>query len=412
MKGGVCLYYDFETLADNRNMGNLKDILTPDAIKEAGIVSFFAAEMDYKTAPSVIREVTAFAENGLYAFTASTQIFRDAIKWWMRTTRSWEIEDDWIVPTLGTIFSVATAIRMTTNEGDGIIVQSPVYYRYEQAATRMNRKTVHNQLRVVNGTYQMDFEDLEEKMQDTTNKLLVLCNPHNPIGRVWPQENLLRVAELAAKYNVVVVSDEIFAEYTFGNHSVTPYSSLTQAAPLGITLTSLGKSFNFTGVNYATAIIPDEELRERFIQQKYYDHFGSIDPFAHAAIKGAYCPEGLDWLRAASSYMEENIRFAEEFLPHYVPQVKMFPVEGSYVAWFDFSAMGLQDEALLQFLENECQISPDPGTEFNPGGSSFARLNLATTHEQFQNAMRRLAAGVEKYLTTEKQERKERGICC
>lgn len=394
------MLYDFEKVANYQGLGNLKDILTPEPIKEAGITSFFAAEMDYKTAPSVIREVKAFAENGLYAFTVSTQAYRDAIKWWIRTTRGWEIEDDWIVPTLGTIFSVATAIRMTTKEGEGIIVQSPVYYRYEQAATRMNRKTAHNCLRIVDGMYQMDFEDLEEKMRDDNNKLLVLCNPHNPIGRVWPKEDLLRVAELAEKYGMVVVSDEIFAEYTFDGHVTVPYSSLATAVPHGITLTSLGKSFNFTGVNYATAIIPDETLREKFIQQKFYDHFGSIDPFAHAAIKGAYCQEGLDWVHAAAAYIKENIRFAEEFLPAHVPQIKMFPVEGSYVAWFDFSQLNLQGDDLLRFLEDECLISPDPGTEFNPGGETCARLNLATTHDQFRSAMQRLASGVEKRMST------------
>lgn len=390
--------FDFETMAEHHGIGNLKEVLTPSPIQSAGFVSFSAAEMDFKTAPSVIREIRNFVDNGLYAFTVSTQQYRDAIKWWMLTVRRWEIKDDWIVPTFGTIFSVATAIRMTTQEGEGIIVQSPVYYRYEQAASRMNRKTSHNCLRIVNGRYEMDFADLEEKMRDPNNKLLVLCNPHNPIGKVWPKEDLRRVAELAQKYNVVIISDEIFAEYTFNDHEVVPYCSLSEAVPLGITLTSLGKSFNFTGVNYATAIIPDPKLRERFTRQKYYDHFGSIDPFAHAAIKGAYCQEGLDWLRAASDYIYKNVRFAESFLPKYVPQVKMFPVEGSFVAWFDFSGLGLSGDALLHFLEDECMVSPDPGTEFNPGGNSFARLNLATTHEQFQKAMQRIADGAAKRL--------------
>lgn len=387
-------------MAEHHGIGNLKEVLTPAHIKDAGFVSFSAAEMDFRTAPSVIREIRKFVDNGLYAFTVSTQQYRDAIKWWMRTVRGWEIEDDWIVPTFGTIFSVATAIRMTTQEGEGIIVQSPVYYRYEQAANRMNRKTAHNCLRVVDGHYEMDFIDLEEKMRDPANKLLVLCNPHNPIGRVWPETDLRRVAELAQKYGVVVVSDEIFAEYTFNGHRAVPYCSLPEAVPLGITLTSLGKSFNFTGVNYATAIIPDPALRERFTHQKYYDHFGSIDPFAHAAIRGAYCQEGLDWLRAASDYLYENVRFAETFLPEHVPQVKMFPVEGSFIAWLDFSGLGLRGEELLRFLEDECMVSPDPGTEFNPGGDSFARLNLATTHEQFQGAMQRIADGAARRLRT------------
>lgn len=389
--------FDFETMASHSGIGNLKELLTPEAIQERGIVSFSAAEMDFKTAPSVIRAVKEFAENGLYAFTASNQAYRDAIKWWIRRVRGWDIEDEWIVPTLGMIFSVATAIRMTTAEGEGIIIQSPVYYRYEQAANRMNRRTVHNELLYQDGTYRIDFEDLQRKLADPANKLLVLCNPHNPIGKVWPREDLERIAELSRRYGVVVVSDEIFAEYTFDGHEAVPFGALPGGSACGITLTSLGKSFNFTGANYATAIIPDQDLRERFIRQKFYDHFGSIDPFVHAAIKGAYCQEGLDWLNAAREYIYGNIQFAREYLPAHIPQVKMLPVEGCFVAWLDFSGLGLSGEPLLRFLEDECLISPDPGTEFDPGGSSFARLNLATTHQQFQDALHRLEAGVRAY---------------
>ena len=156
---------DFESCVDRQHIGNMKDVLTPQALKDQHITSFAAAEMDFKTAPSVIRSVTEMVQNGVYGFTIPTTEYKNAVKWWLGKVRNWEIADEWIVPVLGTIFSIATAIRMTTKEDEGIIVQSPVYYRYEQAARRMNRKTVYNNLKIADGNYVMDYEDLEKKWQ-------------------------------------------------------------------------------------------------------------------------------------------------------------------------------------------------------------------------------------------------------
>lgn len=261
--------YDFNITGNRENVGNMKSCTTPEALRERGITSFAAAEMDFPTAPSIIESVKQMADRGIYGFTIPTAEYQDAVRWWHKEMRQWEIEDDWIVPVLGTIFSVATAIRMTAGEGESIIVQTPVYYRYEQAAKRMGRRTVHNPLKIVDGQYQMDFDDLEEKMKDPANKLLVLCNAHNPIGRVWPEEDLRRVAALSAKYQMPVICDEIFGEMTFDSHRAVPYASIEEGKRYAITITSLGKAFNFTGVNHAHAIIPDPDLRARYERQKY-----------------------------------------------------------------------------------------------------------------------------------------------
>lgn len=339
--------YDFDHPQGGReNVGNMKTHTTPEALRRQNITSFAAAEMDFKTAPSVIEAVRQAAERGIYGFTIPTAEYLGAVRWWHREMRGWEIEDEWIVPTLGTIFSVAEAIRLTTTERERMIVQTPVYYRYEQAADRQGRETVHNPLKIVNGRYEMDFEDLERKMADPANKLLVLCNAHNPVGRVWPEADLRRVGALSEKYGVVVLSDEIFGEMTFDGHTAVPYASLPEGRRYAITVTGLGKAFNFTGVNHAHAIIPDPALRERFIRQKYADHYGSLGPFEYAAVLGAYSPEGKAWFEAVREYIRQNGRFVTEYLAQYIPQARVFPVEGTSVCWIDWSFLNRRGQGL------------------------------------------------------------------
>ncbi|MTI95907.1 MAG: aminotransferase class I/II-fold pyridoxal phosphate-dependent enzyme [Firmicutes bacterium] len=386
--------YDFDTLVNRSGIGNMKDLLLPESIRKQGMIAFSGAEMDFKTAPSVVGAVNKRVENGLFGFTVKDRSYLQAVGWWLREVRAWPVDADWIVPTLGTIFSLATAIRMTTKVGEGIIIQPPVYYRYEQAASRLKRKTVNNPLILENGQYHMDFDNLEKCMADPNNKLFVLCNPHNPIARVWPEADLKQLAGLARKYGVVVFSDEIFAEVAFEGHRVTPYAALAEAEELAIVATSLGKTFNFTGVNHANIIIPDNRLREAFIAQRDADHFGSIDPLVHAAVCGAYCPEGLEWVEAMREYVAANICFLQEFVGKKLPNIKVLPVEGAFIAWLDMRGLGLSEPELMTFLEQQAYLCVDPGGDYGVGGKGFVRMNIATPRKELERALSLLAEAV------------------
>lgn len=388
--------YDFNIAGDRGNVCNMKTYTTPKALRDKGITSFAAAEMDFKTAPSIMESIKQMADRGIYGFTIPTEEYYDAVKWWHRQMRGWELEEDWIVPVLGTIYCVAEVIRMTMAEGEQMIVQPPVYYRYEQAATRQNRRTVYNRLKIIGGRYQMDFEDLEEKMKDPRSKLLVLCNAHNPIGRVWPEADLQRVAELSVKYNVVVLSDEIFGEMTFDKHRVTPYASIKEGRQNAITVTSLGKAFNFTGVNHAHAIIPDKNLRERFEQQKYADHYGSMGPFEYASVLGAYCEEGRQWFEEVREYIHQNGCYVEDFLKQNLPKAQMFPFEGTSVCWIDWSFLGMEGEALHDFFEREALFEVETGEVYGEDCSAMTRMNLSSPRQQIEGAMERVLTACKK----------------
>lgn len=388
--------YDFETIVKG-GIGNLKQQWTPDAVKKAGFVSFEAAEMDFATAPSVTQSVIELVRNGNFGFNTPTQEYMEHICWWMKHARDWEIEPSWIVPVMGTIFSVATTIRMVLRPGERIIVPGPGYNRYAQAAARLGFETAISPMKDCGGHYEMDFEDLERLMKDPANRLLILCNPHNPTGRLWTREELTKLAELSARYNVIVYSDEIFAEIAFDGRRTIPYCEIEEGRRNAIVCTSLGKTFNFTGVNHANVIIPDEELRTRFTIQRTADHYGSLEPFAYASIMGAYCEEGLDWMREMLKVVEQNRKLLSEYFSDPDAPGYLYPVEGTYICWIKWNLPGLSGTKLKQFLDEKAMVPLEIGTEFGTEYESFTRMSLASTNTQTQMAVERLKKAVKEY---------------
>lgn len=385
--------YDFETIPSMEHCGNMKYMNTPKAMLDAGYVSMNGAEMDYKTAPVLREAVAALAENGLFGFTVKDRRYDDAVMWWMRRVRDWEICPEWIVTALGTIYSCATMLRLFVGDEDAMIVQPPVYYRYEQAARRLGKRTVYNRMKIEDGEYRIDFADLEEKMADPHNTLLVICNPQNPTGRVFTGKELEQIAHLSAKYRVPVYSDEIFAEYTYGGSKAIPYASIEEGRPYAVTCTSLGKAFSLTGVNHANLIIPDAALRAKVEEQRTKDHYGSIDPMAYAAVTAAYSQEGYDWLSECREYMRGNLELLYDFARRNARHVQLFPVEGSFVAWMrflDFHASGEDPEELVRLLREKSMTDMGPGTEYDPLCGDYIRVNFGTQHSQMKGALARL----------------------
>jgi len=382
--------YDFETRVDRRNQGNLADHLVEDSIRRKGLGAFVAAEMDFPTAPCILEAYSARVQNGLFGFTLADHEYMSSVQGWMGSMRGWNVETDWIVPAYGIIFSLATTIRAFTSPGDGVIVQKPVYMRYEAAIERNGRRTVNNPLIYSNGRYSMDIDGLEQLMATPANRLMVLCNPHNPVGRVWTADELSAVAELAARHDVVVFSDEIFAEIVFGDRRTVPFVEARGAAPRSIVATSLGKVFNFTGVNHANMVIPDGALRDAFRIQRDIDHFGSIDPFAYTATIAGY-REGAPWVRAVVDHVAGNVGLLKDTLGR-VPGASLCDVEGTFVAWIDWRGVRIDDEELNRLLIEKAQLQLDPGAKYGAEGTGFTRMNLATSRSNLKAAMDRLTA--------------------
>lgn len=372
----------------------LKPVLTPDVVHSRGLLGYAGAEFEFATCPAFCRGVEQAAQKGVFGFTLPYGKYSERTKWWLKTVRNYEVEAEWIVPTHGTIFSLATCIRMVTQPGEAIIMLTPGYNRYEQAARRLGRKTVMVPFREENGAYRMDWDALESAMAREENKILVLCHPNNPTGHLYSREELARVAALSKRYQVLVFSDEIFADVTFSDRIAVPYTSVAGKDALAITCVGLGKTFSLTGVNHANLIIENDALRERIKAQRDADHYGSVDPMLFAGLTAAYTPEGLDWLCALREYVRGNYELLRDFMKKRLPEAVVTEPEGTYVVWINYEKTGLSPEGLKQLLEEEGLFAGDAGDEYF-GSPLCMRYSIAVPRGELERALDRLAAALD-----------------
>ena len=368
--------FDFETVV-KRRPANLKRMFTPQAVIDHGNVSFDGAEPDYPTAPVIREAVKKLAENGLYGFTLMDAAYQDAVCWWMKNSRGVKIDPDWIVPTLGTIHGLSSLIRLfLPKEEDALLVTPPIYNRFAQAADRLNRPVVSCPLIQRESRYEIDFEKLEKLLRAGNVRLMVVCNPHNPIGQIWTKEELSRLAALAKQYEVMIFSDEIFADNCFGGMRCESFLTIREAWPRLIVSTSLGKAFGLTGLNHANLLIPDPKLREAFADRRTRDHYGSMDPLAYEAVLAGYSEAGLAWVRESNRVCEENIRLVKEAFARLFPQSRVYGGEGAYVLWIDLRPYFPDEESMLDFLYNKAFFHVDGGSGY--GAPGFIRICVAS----------------------------------
>jgi len=373
----------------------LKDAFTPQAVKDAGLLGYAGAEFEFPTCPAIGKGVQELLDKGILGFTLPNDAYRNGVVWWVENVRDAQIDPEWILPTHGTIFSLATTIRLMTEPGDAIMILVPGYHRYEQAATRLGRSTVKIPLDDENGRYMLDWDALEAAMAQPRNKILVLTNPNNPTGNIYTRQELERIAELARKYQVLVFSDEIFADVAF-HAPVLPYVLATREDDLAITCTALGKTFSLTGVNHANVMIPNPQLREKFRIQRNADHYGSVDPMLHAALVAAYTPEGRGWLEELKSYVWGNYEVFRDFIRENFPGAVVTEPEGSFVVWVDYGGCGMKPEELVKLLCEEGLFVGDEGEEFYGRPTCF-RYCLAVPRKDLETSLAYLKKALKKH---------------
>ena len=369
----------------------LKSVLTPREILEKGKRGFSGAEFEFPTCPAFSRGVAEAAQNGLFGYTLPGERYRERVCWWMEQVRGFTMEPEWIVTTHGTIFSLATLIRLLTLPGEGIIILPPCYNRYEQAAQRLGRRTVRVPLKEEKGRYGIDFPALEQAMAGKGNRILVLTNPNNPTGTVFSPETLKEIMSLAEKYDVTVFSDEIFAEVIPGGKRVPSLCEISRGSHC-VVATGMGKVFSLTGVNHANVLIPDQGLRERFIAQRDRDHYGSLDPMVHAGLLSAYTQEGKEWVEELNETIRGNGKLVCETLCSLWPQVQAEPPEGTFVLWVEYGRAGLSRERLEALLGKACFVG-DWGEEYY-GSPDCMRYSLALPRREIENTMEELKKAV------------------
>lgn len=376
--------FDFETVADACGV-DMGSPFNPKLTMMAG------AQLHFQTAPCVVSALTKRVQAGLFGYTESdAPNYLAAIVNWMQNVRGWAISPDWIVPSYGTLQAMCAAMRAFTKPGDGVIVQPPVYVLYDRILNRTQRNRVENPLILRDGRYHMDFAHLETCMQNPKNKLMLLCNPHNPIMDVWSKEDLQKVATLAKRYGVLVVADEIFAEHVFDGTAMTPYASLPDAAENCIICTSIGKAFNFTGTSHANIIIPDQAIRERYILQRDEDHYGSLSPFMYTAVLAAYTPDGKAWIDALLEHVGNRIPRIQAFLAEKLPSVVVCRHTAGTLLWLDFRKTNLSEDALHALFE-QAGVMMDRGSKYGVQGTLFSRMQIGMPDSELFPALQRMA---------------------
>lgn len=381
------------TCTDCQKWDNVPTIFgVPDALP------MWVADMDFAAPPAVVKALHQRVEHGVFGYTFPSDSYREAICDWMEKRHNWSIQQEWIQFCPGVVPALSLIVDAFTEPGDQVVIQTPVYPPFYSVVQDHGRELVHNPLlRSEDGDYSMDFEDLEESFSAGKVKMLILCSPHNPVGRVWSRAELERLASLCQQYNVLVVSDEIHADLVFEPGAHTPFAALSEdAAERSIICTAPSKTFNIAGLNTANIIISNAQLRSKFRKILNRYAIGSITPMGAAATEAAY-REGGQWLDELLVYIRGNMELVANYAQEHLPELKVVIPEATYLLWIDFRGMGMSHEDLNRFLVQEAKLGLNSGGAFGKEGEGFMRMNLACTRATVQEALSRLHKAVEEW---------------
>ncbi len=368
------------------------------------VLPMWVADSDWKTSEAIIDALKERVEHGAFGYTKPGKEHDRAVVDWIDRRYGWEIDPEWIVYTNGITPSLSISVMTFTDVGDGVIIQPPVYFPFFQLIKNRGGQVIKNELLYDKDKkrYEQDFEHLEEKMRSQgsamsrgdRSSMMILCNPHNPVGRVWTEEELERIGEMAIENDILVVSDEIFSDFIYeGEH--TPFSSLSdEIAQNSMTLFSPAKTFNIAGLNLGLAVIPDPDLRDRFERAKE-KLVKETNLLGLVAMKAAY-NESEDWLDEQLEYLQNNKRFALRFAKEKIPKVDAVEPEGTFLLWLDFRDLGLEPEELDDLLLNEARVALNNGAWFGEGGKGFMRLNFACPRSTLEEGLDRINQAVRK----------------
>ena len=388
--------YNFDEVIDRKNTDSMKWSASylEQHFGSADCVPLWVADMDFRTAQPVIDAVTERAGHGIYGYALAGDEFYEAVIKWQKRRNGWEVKKEWIVFSPGVVPALWHIVRTFCSPGEKVILQSPVYYPFYKVIEDNGCQVINNRLINNGGRYEMNFDELEKQAADGSVRMMILCSPHNPVGRVWTKEELRRVSEICFANDVLLVSDEIHSDLVFRPNVHTPAASLSEELMMNtITCMAPSKTFNLAGVQVSDVIVPDRRLRRRLA--------GSLksagvmpNVFGLAAQTAAY-NEGEEWLEQLLEYLAGNLDFMENFITSELPEVKFRRPEGTYLAWLDFSGYGFTTEELQNRMKNKAGVALDDGYIFGDGGEPCQRINFACPRSVLIKAMERLRKGVE-----------------
>ncbi|MBF9027403.1 putative C-S lyase [Rhodobacterales bacterium FZCC0188] len=350
-------------------------------------LSMWVADMDFRPPQSVQAALQNMLDHGIYGYYGDERAYRAAIGWWMANRHGWEIEPDWIFTTHGLVNGTALCVDTYTQEGEGVVLMTPVYHAFARVIRAANRQVVECPLALIEGKYHLDIPAWDAAMTGR-EKMLILCSPHNPGGKVWTVEELQAIADFARRHDLILVSDEIHHDLIMPGHTHTPMAKINGIMDRLVMMTATTKTFNIAGGHSGNVIIPDAELRKRFAARM--GALGiSANSFGLAMAEAAYSPEGAEWVDALCAYLAKNAETFDAGIAK-IPGLKPMKLEATYLSWVDFSGTGMSHEESIARVEGDARIATNYGSSFGLGGAPFLRFNLAMPHAQIEEAVARM----------------------
>ncbi len=389
---------NFDEIIDRRNTNSLKYDFAVRRGKPEDILPLWVADMDFRVSQKILDAIQERVEHGIFGYSEVQEGYFEALQQWMKEKHGWNIDRRWLVKTPGVVFALAMAVQAFTKPGDSVLIQKPVYYPFGEVIADNHRKLVDNTLILgSDGAYHMDLEDFEQKIIDNKVKLFLLCNPHNPVGRVWTVEELKSLGEICIRQDVIVISDEIHMDFVFQGYRHQVFADICEEfRSRTITCTSPSKTFNLAGLQVSNIIISDPKLRQQFRKQIDAAGYSQLNTLGLTACEAAY-RYGAPWQEELMKYLTDNLGFVRRFLKENLPQIKLIEPEGTYLIWLDFRGLGMTEEERENLIVRKAGLWLDSGIMFGPSGEGFERINIACPRAILEKALEKLINAISEF---------------
>ena len=390
------IQYDLDKVMDRKGTGAVKTDALESRFGSSDLIPLWVADMEFETPAFITDALRKRLDHSLFGYTVLPSDMWSTVSDWIYDHHQWRVEEEWLTFIPGIVKGIGMAVNALLDKSDKVIIQPPVYHPFRLVPQRNGRQLVYNPLRKKSdGSYEMDFDNLE-KVCDSTCRMLILSNPHNPAGIVWPRETLTRLAEFCHSRGIIVISDEIHCDMAmFGNRHI-PFATVSkEASECSITFASPSKTFNIAGIVSSYAIVPSKELRERFYGWLEANELNSPPMFSPIATIAAF-RHGEQWRQQMLAYVESNVDYLCSYCVENIPQIRPLRPQASFLVWLDCSALGLDHDSLIDLFVNKAGLALNDGETFNPGGEGFMRMNVAVAKSVLQDALDRLSVAVRK----------------
>ena len=379
---------NFDEEINRYKSNSLKYDFKNDKRKPDDVLPMWVADMDFKCCDEILNDMHRKINHGIFGYSKNDENYFNAIKNWYSTNFNTELKQEWLITTPGVVFALATAVKIITNENDYVLINNPVYYPFTEVVEDNKRKIISSNLILIDNHYEIDFNDFENKIKQYKIKLFLLCSPHNPVGRVWTENELDKIIEICKRYNVFIVSDEIHSDFVWkGNHiCLLKYENYQNNI---ILCTAPTKTFNLAGLQVSNIFIPNAEVRQKFQLELWNTGYSLINIMGLVACQSAY-EKGQKWLDELRDYLLENINYVDTFLKENLPKIKLIYPEGTYLLWLDFNGANLSDDRIEELMLNEAKLWLDNGKMFGETGKGFQRLNIAVPRRKLKYASENL----------------------